>query len=53
MLRMLEVYYDTGNWAVAEATDAFWVGFDQVMPAHLGASYGDWHAAAQAWRLDR
>jgi hypothetical protein len=53
MLTMLEAYYGTGNWVAADPSDAFWVGFDAVMPSHLGPHYPDWEATASAWRLDR
>lgn len=53
MLTMLGAYYASGGWVTADASDAFWTAFDQLMLGHLGPSYGDWHAAAQTWRLDR
>ncbi|MCX4243195.1 hypothetical protein [Paraliomyxa miuraensis] len=53
MFTMLATYYGTGTWIAADPSNAFWLGFDQAMTGHLGATHPDWQAAAQAWRLDR
>lgn len=53
MLTMVSAAYANGTWSVNDASNAFWVAFDQAMIGHLGSNHAAWQQAASQMALDR